>query len=412
MRFLFVHQNFPGQFPHVSKALADLGHEVTALGDAECLRHRNLPHPLIKRVGYKSPPEAGNDTHPYIRTYEAHIRRGQAVVRTALALKKQGFHPDVVVAHPGWGEALFLKDVFPDAYHIHYCEFFYRAEGADVGFDPEFPSSIDDRLRVRIKSSTQLIGLDYADAGLSPTQWQASLYPEGFRPRIEVIHDGIDTDVVKPDAAAIVKLDEVTLTAEDEVITFVARNLEPYRGFHVFMKMLPTLLAERPSAHVLIVGGNEVSYGKSAPDGKSWQDFCFEPIRQLVDDSRVHFLGKIPYPQYLKVLQISTAHVYLTYPFVLSWSMLEAMAAGCLVLGSDTAPVREVLRHEENGLVCNFFDVTAWVKCIADALERRDEYVPLRDAARRTIIDQYDLRSLCLPRQIALFTRQAWTPNQ
>ncbi len=404
MRILFVHQNFPGQFLHLSAALAAQGHEVVAIGENERLKHRRLPHPSIRLIGYDTPKTASQSTHHYLRAYEANIRRGQAIARVGMEVVKKGFQPDIVVAHPGWGEALFLKDVFSAAAHIHYCEFFYRAESADIDFDHEFPASFDDRLRIRIKNSTQMIGLDYADAGLSPTAWQASLYPEIFRSRIHVIHDGIDTTIVKPDATAAIQVGDTALTATDEVVTFVARNLEPYRGFHIFMRMLPGLLAERPLAHVLIVGGDDVSYGQSAPDGKSWRDFCFEPIRHLIDESRVHFLGKLPYAQYLKVLQVSTAHVYLTYPFVLSWSMMEAMAAGCLVIGSATPPVQEVLRHEENGLLCDFFDAGAWVRCIADALKRREELVPLRDAARKTILEQYDLQTICLPQHIQMLT--------
>lgn len=409
MRFLFIHQNFPGQFPHLSAALAAQGHDVVAIGDKESLKQRTVPHPEIKRFGYDTPKKASDTTHHYLRGYENNIRRGQSVVRVAMGLVKNGFRPDVVIAHPGWGEALFLKDVFPDARHIHYCEFFYHAEGADVGFDPEFPTTIDDQLRIRIKNSTQLIGLDYADAGLSPTQWQASLYPESFRSRIHVIHDGIDSNIVKPDAKASLQINDLVLTVKDEVITYVVRNLEPYRGFHIFMRMLPDLLAKRPSAHVLIIGGDDVAYGRPAPEGKTWRDHCFEPIRHLVDESRVHFLGKLPYEKYLKVLQISTVHVYLTYPFVLSWSMLEAMAAGCLVIGSATAPVQEVLLHEENGLLCDFFDVDGWVKCIADALKRRKKLSPLRLAARKTIVEHYDLHSICLPRQLKMLTEHTDT---
>ncbi|HEY7986384.1 MAG TPA: glycosyltransferase [Methylophilaceae bacterium] len=407
MRFLFVHQNFPSQFRHISKDFAFRGHEVLAIGDMENFEQQGIPHSSIQRFGYEPPPKANAAMHHYLQSYEVYIRRGQAVVRIALELVKQGFHPDVVIAHPGWGEALFLKDVFPHARHIHYCEFFYRAEGADVDFDPEFPMSMDDRLRIRIKNSTQLTGLDYADAGLSPTVWQANLYPESFRPRIQIIHEGIDTNIVKPDANASVQIKDKVLTVKDEVITFVARNLEPYRGYHIFMRMLPALLSERPAAQVVIVGGDEFGYGKPAPEGKSWRDFYFEPIRHLIDESRVHFLGKLPHPQYLKVLQISTAHVYLTYPFVLSWSMLEAMAAGCLVIGSATPPVKEVLIHESNGLLCDFFDVDAWVKCIADALQRRDEMQPLRIAARNTIIEHYDLHTICLPRQLKMLTESS-----
>jgi glycosyltransferase involved in cell wall biosynthesis len=401
MNFLFVHQNFPGQFPHLAAALASRPeHGVVALGEARRLAQRGSPHPAIRGVGYAMPPVKSSHAHHYLRNYETHVRRGQVVARKALQLQSEGFRPDVVIAHPGWGEALFLKDVFPAARHIHYCEFFYRADGGDVGFDPLFPAAIDDRLRVRVKNSTQLVGLDYADAGLSPTAWQASRYPAVFQPRIATIHDGIDTGLVKPDAEARLEIGGQRFTAQDEVVTYVARNLEPYRGFHVFMQALPQLLEARPNAVVLIVGGDEVSYGEPAPAGKSWREHCLAQHGQDLDLSRVHFLGKLPYREYLKVLQISSAHVYLTYPFVLSWSMLEAMAAGCLLIGSATAPVQEVIRHEQNGLLVDFFDAAGWASTIADALARREALTPLRVAARQTVLQHYDLATHCLPKQL------------
>lgn len=410
MNFLFVHQNFPGQFPHLAAALAARPeHRVVALGEAPRLAQRSTPHPAVQRVGYKMPSAAGANAHHYLRGYEAHIRRGQVVARTALKLQREGFRPDTVIAHPGWGEALFLKDVFPNARHIHYCEFFYRSDGGDVGFDPLFPVSVDDRLRVRIKNSTQLVGLDYVDAGLSPTTWQASRYPAAYQPRIATIHDGIDTDLVRPDAEACLEFGGKRFTAEDEIVTYVARNLEPYRGFHIFMQALPQLLATRPNAQVLIVGGDEVSYGHAAPAGKSWREHCLAQYDEGLDLSRVHFLGKLPYRQYLKVLQVSSAHVYLTYPFVLSWSMLEAMAAGCLIVGSATAPVQEVIRHEQNGLLVDFFDVSGWAATVADALARRAELTPLRVAARQTILHHYDLAMHCLPKQLEFVVGQACT---
>lgn len=400
MRFLFVHQNYPGQFPYLSAALVRQGHEVVAIGESQRLKQRGSPHPEVKRIGYEMPKAAETHPHPYLRDYENHIRRGQAVARVALKLAGEGYRPDTVIGHPGWGEVLFLKDVFPDARHIHYCEYFYRAEGGDVDFDPAVPVSIDQRLRTRIRNSTQLVGLSYADAGLSPTLWQASRYPERLRSLIKVIHDGIESEVARPDAGASFVVGQKALTCNDEIVTFVARNLEPYRGFHVFIKALPRVLAERPNAQVLVVGGDEISYGRPAPGGETWRSHCLAQLDPTVDLSRVHFLGKLPYAEYLKVLQISTVHVYLSYPFVLSWSMLEAMSVGCLVIGSATPPVQEVIEHENNGLLCDFFDSDRWSTMIVDALERRHEYQPLRQAARQTVLQRFDLNTRCLPEQL------------
>jgi glycosyltransferase involved in cell wall biosynthesis len=402
MRFLFVHQNFPGQFARVAAALAQLGHEVHAIGETTRLKARASPHPGVRRHGYDTPAAIAPSTHPYLRKYEADVRRGEAVARLGQDMVKRGFEPDVVVAHPGWGEALFLKDVFVSARHVHYCEYFYRSQGGDVGFDPEFSPPVDDNLRLRLLNTTQLIGMEYADAGYSPTKWQASRYPPGLRERIQVIHDGIDTGLVRPDPSASVTVGERQFTARDEVVTFVARNLEPYRGFHVLMRTLPELLARRPKAQVLIVGGDQKGYGTRALLGKTWREQCWEPVRQNVDASRVHFLGHVLYATYLKVLQISSAHVYWSYPFVLSWSMLEAMAAQCLVIGSATPPVQEVLRHQENGLLCDFFNVHEWVDTIEFALAHREELVTLRLKARQSVVENYDLKTVCLPRHLAM----------
>lgn len=397
MRFLIVHQHFPGQFSHISAELAHQGHEVFAIGESRYLTQRRSPHPNVHRFGYEMPKMASGTSHAYLSAFETHVIRGQAVIRGCLNLKQKGFYPDIVLAHPGWGEALFLKDAFPDARHIHFCEFFYHAAGADVGYDDEFPVTLNDRLRVRVKNATQLIGLEYADAGVSPTYWQASRFPAHFRPKIEVIHEGIDTAVVSPNASAKVNLGDRVFSASDEVITYVARNLEPYRGFHILTKMLPELLARRPNAQVLIVGGDSVSYGPNPSNGKTWREHCFDPIRHRVDTSRIHFMGRLPYADYLSVLRISSAHLYLTYPFVLSWSMLEAMATECLVIGSANAPVQECLVHEKNGLLCDFFDIEAWVDSVERALTHREEMKPLRRQARLTILEHYDLTTIGLP---------------
>ena len=269
-----------------------------------------------------------------------------------------------------------------------------------MGFDPEFPSTLDDQLRVRIKNTTQLHSLIGCDQGVSPTAWQQSRYPAELRNKIEVIHEGIDTEIVKPDAGAWVEINGQRLQAGDEIVTYVARNLEPYRGFHTFMRSLPKLQALRPNAKVIIVGGDEVSYGKRLPEGQTYrQRYCAE-VQDRVDWSRVFSVGKLPYADYLKVLQISAAHVYLTYPFVLSWSMLEAMAAGCLLVASDTAPVKEVIEDGQNGLLVDFFDHDRLANKITEVLANPEIHPPLRNSARKTIVEQYDLKTLCLPKML------------
>jgi len=400
MRYLFIHQNFPGQFRHIARALADdLANEVIGVGDVNNIQVKPGLHPRIRLLSYQPHGTGHKATHHYLRDFEGHIRRGQTVVRLLLKLRdEEGFYPDVIVAHPGWGEGLFLKDVFPKAEIIQYFEYYYQGSGADTGFDPEFPNTFDDQLRVRIKNSTQLQSLMGCDQGVSPTHWQKSLYPDELRHKIEVIHEGIDTNVVRPDSNASVSINGDRMQAGEEIITYVSRNLEPYRGFHTFIRSLPELQARRPNARVIIVGGSDVSYGKRLPEGQTYRQRYVNAVKDRVDWSKVFFVGKLPYADYLKVLQVSSAHVYLTYPFVLSWSMLEAMAAGCLLIASDTAPVKEVINDGENGHLVNFFDHRQIAARIDAALSNSAQAQRLRTEARKKIVNEYDLKTICIPK--------------
>ena len=404
MRILFIHQNFPAQYKHLAATLAQSpGCRVVALGDLDNVKHRPKI-PGVNLVGYPAPAPATARTHHYVRPLEGAVRRGQAVVRACMELQKHGFVPDVIYAHPGWGEALFLRDVFPKARLTLYCEFYYHAQGADVGFDPEFPSSLDDALRVRIKNAASLLSLEAAAAGISPTQWQRRMFPKEFRSRIEVIHEGVDTDLVKPDPDAELKLadKELRFTARDEVVTYIARNLEPYRGFHIFMRAIPEIQKRRPRAHILIAGDEGVSYGEALPKGQSHKQKMLGEAGAKIDMSRLHFLGSVPFETLLRIYQISSVHVYLTYPFVLSWSLLEAMAAGCAVVASRTAPVTEVITDRKSGLLVDFFSPAEVAARVDEVLDRGPTVAAIRRQARRTIVARYDLRRVCLPAHLKL----------
>lgn len=407
MRILFIHQNFPGQFKHLAPALAAAGHEVRAISMRD-------PSPelwqgvRIHRYGVRRPP--GTGLHPWLSDLEPKLARAEAVQKLAIELRGQGFTPDVVVAHPGWGESLFVKDVWPGTRLGMYCEFHYQLHGHDVGFDPEFPSEPDvDGPRLAMKNLLNLAHFQFADGGLSPTRFQADTYPQPFRQRISVIHDGIDTETIRPrpDARVTISLasgQRLALGRDSEVLTFVNRNLEPYRGYHVFCRMLPALLARRPQLRVLVVGGDEVSYGTRPAHGRGWREHYFAEVApQLSTEqrARVHFLGHVAYPVFIEMLQVSTVHLYLSYPFVLSWSLLEAMSAGCAIVGSDTAPVAEVIRHGETGLLAGFFDRPQLVEHICRLLDEPAQRAELGRAAREVVQTRFDLKSHCLPAQLA-----------
>lgn len=397
MNVLFVHQNFPGQFRHLAQQLASSGeHHVVALTMSEfagmpgvtCVRHQ-IPAPATH-------------PHPYLQEFNTQVYRGQSTAQAALALRKKGFVPDLIWAHPGWGEALFLKDVFPKAKLVCYQEFYYRTSGSDVNFDPEYPCvGPQSEWHLRARNSVHLHALTAADASYSPTHWQRDQYPSALREGITVIHDGIDTELIKPDPTAWLALEQgKRLTAEDEVITFVNRNLEPYRGFHMFMRALPELLWRRPKAQVLIVGGDGVSYGAKLPTGQTYREKFLAEFGKEIDLSRVSFLGQIPYGHYISLLQISSCHIYLTYPFVLSWSLLESMSAGAPLLASATAPVQEVVQDGFNGVLVDFFSPQALVEKACALLDDRERAVALGQQARRTVQERYDLHRVCLPAQL------------
>lgn len=403
MNVLFIHQNFPGQFKFLAPALARQGHRVVAM-----TMQQQAPAQWngVQMVRYGASRGSSTHIHPWVSDFETKVIRGEACFHAALDMKKQGFAPDVIIAHPGWGESLFLKEVWPQARLGIYCEFFYHAEGADTGFDPEFPVTDSGvACRLRLKNVNNLLHFDQADAAISPTHWQASTFPQPFRSKISVVHDGIDTDNVAPNPDIRLTLNQqLTLTRQDEVITFVNRNLEPYRGYHTFMRALPDILRLRPKATVLIVGGDDVSYGARPDNGGKWKDIFIEEVRGQIDDadwSRVYFLGNLPYHHFIPVLQCSTVHVYLTYPFVLSWSLLEAMSAGCAIVASDTQPLHEAIRHGETGRLVNFFDAPALAREVSRLLDAPDERQSLGEMARQFARTHYDLQTVCLPHQLA-----------
>jgi glycosyltransferase involved in cell wall biosynthesis len=256
-----------------------------------------------------------------------------------------------------------------------------------------------------VRNAHLLLSLEAADAAVSPTEWQRSRHPRVLQPKIRTIFDGIDTNAIRPDPAASFTLDDGrTLTAADEVLTYVARNLEPYRGFPSFMRALPAILEARPQAQVIVVGGDEVSYGRTPEGGGSWREHMLKEVDLGAHAARVHFTGKLPYARYLSLLQISSTHLYLTYPFVLSWSCIEAMAAGCLIVASDTAPVQEVIQHEWNGLLVPFHEPAAIAASVIDALAGRRDAARLREEARNTVLERFALRE-CLADQIMLVRR-------
>ena len=359
--------------------------------------------PNVQSLSYPAPPKPSEEVHPWARNFEQATRRGDAVIRALAEHKKAGLEPDVILSHPGWGDAFFVRDYFPGAKVIGYFEYYYQARGADVGFDPEFPSALNDIFRLHAQNATQLLALQSCDHGICPTEWQRSVFPSEYSDKLAVHHEGIDTDVAKPDAAAMFSLpDGRQLTRENEVLTYVSRGLEPYRGFHIFMRALPRILRERPECQVLIIGEDKTTYGRAPRDGGTWKAWMQRELGTSLDWSRVHFTGRLAYPDFLSALQISSAHVYLTYPFVLSWSMLEAMSCGCAIVASDTAPVREFVQDGVHAQLFPFRDHQRLADLVIETLRAPSSQASLRQAARQQILDRLDFKTVSLPAYLKL----------
>jgi len=418
MNILLIHQNFPGQFKHLGPALVAQGHRVL------CLTLRVAKRTTwqgIEVFPYKVKGSSSRTIHPWLADFETKLLRAEACHDAAIALRDtERFTPDVILAHHGWGEPMFLRDVWPGARLGLYCEFFYRGEPPYNGFDPEFPGTYPGKeaLRLRMKNLNNRVHFDAADAGISPTSFQADTFPPPFRDQISVIHDGVDTNRLVADPNASFALDDGrVLTRDDEVITFVNRNLEPYRGYHIFMRALPALLRARPNAQVLIVGADGVSYGAKPPKGKTWMQIFIDEVRDQISDddwARVHFLGLLAYGRFTTLLQVSRLHIYLTYPFVLSWSLLETMSVQGTILASDTAPVRELITDGETGMLVDFFDRDALVAKACALLDDPELSARLGQAARAHVVKHYDLETICMPRQLewvaGLLARSAKPP--
>ncbi|MEA5509715.1 glycosyltransferase family 4 protein [Crocosphaera sp. UHCC 0190] len=395
MQILFLHPNFPAQFRHLATELAKNPKNRVVFGTK---RKEGQIQGVVKAI-YTPSREARPETHHYVRPLENAVLQGQAVYRIAEQLKSQGFVPDVVYGHSGWGPTLFIKDIFPKAELLCFFEWFYHAHGTDADFDPKEPLNADAEAKIRIKNSPILTDLYSCDRGLSPTYWQREQFPPEFHSKITVRHDGVDTDYFKPIPGAKLVLNDkkLDLSEVEEIVTYVGRGMEPYRGFPQFMEAVSILLKRRPNCHVVIVGEDRVAYGRSLPDGKTYKQLMLETFSY--DLSRLHFTGSLPYSEYLKVIQASSVHVYLTRPFVLSWSMLEAMSTGCVILGSNTPPVQEVIEDGVNGLLVDFFAVDRIVERIEEVLEHPDKMAKLRVKARETVQERYALAKL-LPEHI------------
>jgi len=388
VRYLFVHQNFPGQYLHfIQHLLEDQANEIVFLSEPNANVLAS-----VRRVIYQKP-TAVRGIHPNIRDLDAAIRRAEASAGLARNLRGLGFTPDIIIGHHGWGEMLELVDVWPGTPMLGYFEFYYQTTGQDVGFDPEFPMDPGQFPRIRAMNAVNLLALALDQHGQTPTHWQRTRYPEWAQARIDVLPEGARLDICRPDPKARQQpftLGRFVVKPGEKLVSYVARNLEPYRGFHIMMRALPDLLKARPDVKVVMVGGDDVSYGARLT-GTTWRAHMQREMAGKYDASRVLLPGQLSYDNYLRLLQRSDAHVYMTYPFVASWSLREALACGCALVAADVEPVREFITHNRNALLTPALDPTALASNILLLLEDDKLNQRLRRAARRYAEQHLDM---------------------
>lgn len=395
MNILFVHHNMPGQFGRLASRLAkDQANRVLFL---------TLPRPIeipgVSKIEYRLAIPRDAKTHPFAQNLQNGIFHAESAALAMLSFQKHHrIRPDIIYAHPGWGETLFLRDVFPNVPIIHYCEFYYHALGADIFFNPDEKISPKEMMKLTTKNAVNLLSLDLCDLAVTPTRWQWRLHPKDYQSKIRIIHDGIDTAQASPQPGVHITLPGGrSLSAADEVVTYVNRNLEPCRGIYSFMEAAEIIAQARPHCQFLVVGAEDGQYYEQAPPrGQTYRELALQRVRIARD--RLHFLGRLQHSEYLKVLQISSAHVYLSTPFVLSWSMLEAMSVGCVVVGSNTPPVAEVITDGKNGLLADFFSADEIAERVIEALSQPKAMAEVRAAARNTVLERY-ASELCLAQQ-------------
>ncbi|MEO1000392.1 MAG: glycosyltransferase [Pseudomonadota bacterium] len=380
MRILFVHDNYPAQFGQFGRWLkAAHGWDVAFATAREGVTEAVAGAPVYPYAVHREPTEG---VHPYARVFEGAAIKGQAAARAFLAARGAGFSPEIVMAHAGWGPGIFAREVWPDARYVPYFEWYYRTPAPDMAHLGAPPPEVHQQLYQHSRNAPIWAEFAVADLGLVPTAFQAAQFPELFRDRLAVIHDGIDTEFHRPDPGARADVAGLSLPPDAEIVTYLTRGMEPHRGFPQFLEAIARLQPERPRLHAVIGGEDRIAYGDRRAG--SWKEKMLAELP--LDRDRLHFTGPLPRADYLRLLQASHVHFYFTTEFVLSWSMLEAMAAGALIVASDTTPVREFMVDGETGLLTDFHDVPAAAARIAEALDGQARLAPLRSAARAHVV--------------------------
>jgi len=395
MHVLFIHQNFPAQFGHIAAYLVQRkGFRATFVSEQPPGNDGG-----IERIQYKIAGGATAQTHYCSRSYENAIWHSHAIY-DALAARPD-IRPDLVVAHSGFLSTVFLRELY-DCPIVNYFEYFYHTTGADLDFRPDFPYPAINKLRAGARNAVLLMDLEDCDAGYSPTRWQRGLFPRLFQDKVRTIFDGIDTSVWRPQPGLPRTIGDRSVRDDVRIVSYVSRGMESIRGFDIFMQAAKRICQRRGDVLFVVVGEDRVCYGGDLDftGGQSFKQWVL--ARDDYELSRFVFTGLMPTPELVKLFSITDLHIYLTVPFVLSWSLMDALACGATVLASNTAPVREMIDHGRNGLLTDFFDADALADAACRVLDAPRDFKHLGQAGVELIGERYSLE-VCLPRMLHLY---------
>ena len=406
-KILFVHRNFPAQFKNIADHLSSEGYEVTAIISGLNTNRQNSKFKIIRYDIHRS----SRGDYDLLSDFEAKVIRAEAAYLRCKIYAAGGYSPDIIYFHPAWGESIFLRTLWPSAKLLMYCEYFTGEHNEDLFYGNNDSHVLDEKslLKIVIKKSNLLLNLVNFDVGISPTLFQKKTFPKEYQGKIETIHDGVDTSYFSPSDQVEIRINRdnrtYTFDKDSEVLTFVNRNMEPYRGINSMIRAIPSLLQLRPNLSIFLIGESAKGYGPAPDRGKygtkNWKEIILEeidPQMRPVDWERVFFLGTVPKNFYRSCLQLSSCHVYLTYPYILSWSLLEAMSVGCSIVASDNTAVREFIADDINGTIVDFFDVPGLVRACVNTITDRPLSKKYGVLARRKIVAEYDLESIILPK--------------
>ena len=378
MHLLLIHQNFPGQFRDLAPAWLASGHQVTAIGSTSAAPTGHQWHGL-QYLQYR------------FEEKPSHLERGSAVAKLVQQLIEQDHPPDLVMSHSAWGESLCLRRVCRDVPWISYPELWGNPRSLGFGFDQSLDGLTPEATRFSSANLITELALLQSSASVVASRSQLLSFPKSLQHRLTLQPEGVDLQRIKPDASACLTIPKMGLEfrAGQPLVTFISRHLEPLRGLRQMLMAWPLVSQTIPEAQLLLVGGKGQGYSLQRPKGQNHLEDALNNLPDTTNRRTIHCLGRLPYEEMLTLLQCSACHVALSYPYTLSWSVLEALSCGVPVISNPDSPISVELGDDANkALALVPFDDIASLSLKTIELLQHPQRARAMGAAGRSWIEQ------------------------